>query len=125
MELKELIEYCRNKPEATLEFPFGKIPVCFKFRDRIFAEIYPNEDDYKITLRCEPEAGEYFRQAFPENVVPAYHVPARQRRRKMTVLLKGGLEDGTLREMIDHSYGTLAKPGKARTGGDPERGGGA
>lgn len=107
IKLEDLIAYCKNKPEASLEFPFGKIPVCFKCRGRIFAEIYPNDDDYKITLRCEPEMREYFRQAFPANVVPAYHVPLRQRRHKMTVLLTGDLSDKTVREMIDRSYGTL------------------
>ena len=123
IKLEGLVDYCKNKPEASLEFPFGKIPFCFKFRNRIFAEIYPNDDDYKITLRCEPDMGEYFRQAFPENVVPAYHVPVRQRRHKMTVLLTGGLSEDTVRAMIDHSYGTLAKAGKRRTGGDlPTRG---
>lgn len=108
IQLEDLIDYCKKKPGASMEFPFGKIPVCFKFKDRIFAEIYPNEDDFKITLRCDPEMGECFRMAYPENVVPAYHVPLRQRRHKMTVLLTEGMDIDIVRRMIDHSYGTLA-----------------
>jgi predicted DNA-binding protein (MmcQ/YjbR family) len=107
IQLKELVGYCSGKEGSSMEFPFGKLPICFKFKGRIFAEIYPNEDDYKLTLRCSPEMGECFREAFKVNVVPAYHVPERQRRHKFTVLLKGSIKDGTIYSMIDHSYSTL------------------
>ncbi len=106
--LQELIDYCSGKPEAGIAFPFGDIPICFKYRERIFIEIYPNSDDYKMTVRCDPAIGEYYRTRYPRIVLPGYHVPLRQRRYKNTVLLDEGMDKETLLGMIDHSYGTLA-----------------
>jgi Uncharacterized protein conserved in bacteria len=106
-DLQELIDYCLGKEGAVIDFPFGDVPVCVKYEGRIFAEIYPNDDNYKITLRCEPEVGERYRNQYPGIVLPGYHVPLRQRRYKNTVLLGGGLPEAVLEEMIDRSYATL------------------
>ena len=75
INLQELVDYCLSKQNAYIDFPFGDSPVCFKYDGRIFAEIYPGDDNYKITLRCDPVAGEYYRNKYPEIVIPGYHVP--------------------------------------------------
>jgi predicted DNA-binding protein (MmcQ/YjbR family) len=113
-DLQELVDYCLDKEGAVIDFPFGDIPVCVKFEGRIFAEIYPNESNYKITLRCEPDVGERYRNEYPGIVLPGYHVPLRQRKFKNTVLLDGDLPSSVLKEMIDHSYGTLRAQGAKR-----------
>jgi predicted DNA-binding protein (MmcQ/YjbR family) len=107
MNLNALIEYCASKPEARMEFPFGAIPICFKYHGRLFAEIYPNEADFKITVRCDPDVGTFLREEYPGTVVPGYHVPLRQRRFKNTILLDGQIEDTEIFRMIDHSYSTI------------------
>lgn len=53
MELKKLIEYCLSKKGGYMYFPFGKFPICFKIEKKVYAEIYPKEENYKITLKCE------------------------------------------------------------------------
>ena len=109
--LQELIDYCAEKPEAQIAFPFGDVPICFKYRDRLFIEIYPNSDNYKITIRCDAIIGVYYRTEYALMVVAGYLVPLRQRRFKNSVLLDKGMDKKTLLGMIDHSYETLAAAG--------------
>lgn len=104
MTLQEIMDYCLNKEGAEICFPFGDVPVCVKAGGKIFAEIYPREDNFKMTLRCDPPAGDYYRETWPGIALPGYHVPSRQRRFKNTVLLDKGLSDDIIREMIDHSH---------------------
>jgi predicted DNA-binding protein (MmcQ/YjbR family) len=105
--LQELIDYCTAKDNAEICFPFGDVPICFKFNGRIFIEIYPNDSDYKITVRCEPDIGECYREQYKDIVLPGYHVPLRQRKYKNTLLLDKEIEKNVVLEMIDHSYNTL------------------
>jgi predicted DNA-binding protein (MmcQ/YjbR family) len=105
--LQEIIDYCMKKNGSEIACPFGDIPICFKHNGRIFIEIYPNDGNYKITVRCEPIHGEYYRSTYPGNVIPGYHVPLRQRKYKNTVLLNDGIDKDKVLEMIDHSYETL------------------
>lgn len=109
IKLQKLIDYCLSKENAYIDFPFGDIPVCIKYNRHIFAEIYPEEDNYKITLRCDPGMGEYYRSKYPEIIIPGYHVPLRQRKYKNTVLLGKEISFVTVKKMIDHSYNTLCK----------------
>lgn len=74
----------------------------------IFAEIYPRPGDFKITLRCDPEVGKAYDACYPDVVVPAYHVPERQRQYKRTILLdREKIDQAGLARMIDHSYENL------------------
>ena len=57
----------------TEENPFGDIPICFKLKGKIFAQLYPYEYDYKITLKCTVSAGQFFKMAYPEKVVRITH----------------------------------------------------
>jgi predicted DNA-binding protein (MmcQ/YjbR family) len=107
--LQFLVDYCLGKEGAYLDLPFGEVPICVKWRNHIFAEIYPKAEDYKITLRCDPEVGEHYRSRYPDSAIPAYHVPLRQRSRKSTILLDRGLGEAELASMIDHSYENLVR----------------
>ena len=112
IDLQDLINYCSSKENAVINFPFGDSPVCFKYNGHIFAEIYPKEDQFKITLRCDPRVGEYYRNQYPEIVLPGYHVPLRQRKYKNTILLQSEIGFSEIKKMIDHSYETLCKKKK-------------
>jgi len=107
IQLQTLIDYCTNKKESSIEFPFGDVPVCFKFKGYIFAEIYPNKGNYKITVRCDAIMGEYYRKKYPGIVEPGYHTPRQQRRYKNTIMLEKEIEDKEVFKMIDESYETL------------------
>lgn len=111
----ELIKYCCGKHLAYMDYPFGEEPVCIKVNGRIFAEIYTGEDNYKITLKCEPVLAELFRGQYPGVVVRGYHCPPAQQPHRNTVWING-IEDDVLYGMIDHSYQQVLKsfPKKVR-----------
>jgi predicted DNA-binding protein (MmcQ/YjbR family) len=102
LNFEEIKRLCLEKPGAYECCPFGPLPICYKVGSRIFLEWYP--EDEKLTLRCEPMLGDYYKEHYPEIVLPGYHCPERQRRYKITVYLNKGLEDGIIAELIDHSY---------------------
>lgn len=103
MEAEELVKYCLSKKEAYLDYPFGDIPICVKVRNKIFAEIYPQPDNYKITLKCEPMLADFYRMQYPGVVVRGYHCPPVQQQYRNTVYADRIAEEELL-NMIDHSY---------------------
>ena len=109
MTAAEILTYCLSKSGAYLDHPFGEIPVCAKVEKRLFAQLYPNPDDYKITLNCDMETGEFYRQLYPDAVTRGYHCPPIQQPYFNTVRLDGDLSDEELLQMIDHSYDTVVK----------------
>lgn len=103
-----LIQYCCSKKKAYIDYPFGREPVCIKVNGRIFAEIYTKEDNYRITLKCEPALADFFRSQYPEIVVRGYHCPPVQQPHRNTVWVNK-IEDWVLYGMIDHSYEQVIK----------------
>ena len=74
--------------------------------NRIFAQLYPDPADYKITLKCTAFAGQAFRQAWPGVVVRGYHCPPVQQPYWNTISLDG-FPEAELLFMIDHAYDTV------------------
>lgn len=108
MKVNDLVQYCCSKPKAYIDYPFGKEPICIRVNNKIFAEIYPQEDNYKITLKCEPILAAYFRNQYPGVVVRGYHCPPVQQPYRNTVYVNK-IDDGLLYGMIDHSYEQVLK----------------
>jgi len=106
-KLNEIVDYCLSKDGAYIDFPFGDIPICIKYNKHIFAEIYPESNNYKITLRCEPEIGKIYREKYPDIVLPGYHVPLKQRKYKNTIKLDNKIIGKEIKKLIDQSYETL------------------
>lgn len=103
IEIVDLENYCLKKKGAYQDLPFGEIPICYKLNGKIFAQIYPKKSDYKITLKCSADEGDFFRQAFPGIVVRGYHCPPVQQPYWNTVYIKR-ISDEVLLEMIDTAY---------------------
>ena len=103
-----LIQYCCSKEKSYIDYPFGEIPVCIKINGKIFAEVYPEESDYKITLKCEPMLADFFRSQYPDVVVRGYHCPPVQQPHRNTVWVNK-IDDWVLYGMIDHSYEQVIK----------------
>lgn len=103
MEASKILEYCLNKKGAYEDFPFGEIPICVKINNKIFAQIYPNSHDYKITLKCNPDSANFYRQIYPEIVTRGYHCPPVQQPFWNTIDLNHIPEEELL-NMIDHAY---------------------
>lgn len=103
MELKEIREYCLNQHMAEEAYPFGDIPICYKLNNKIFAQLYPYPEDFKITLKCTSDMGQFYRMVYPGKVVRGYHCPAVQQPYWNTVYIYD-FPDEELLNMIDHAY---------------------
>ena len=106
MRLENIKAYCLNKWQAYEDHPFGDIPICYKLNRKIFAQIYPDQKDFKITLKCTEDAGQFYRQVYPGVVVRGYHCPPVQQPYWNTVYLDS-FPDEELLNMIDHAYATV------------------
>lgn len=109
MSKDEIIEYCLNKNKAYIDYPFGDIPICFKVNKKIFAELYPLDNDYKITLKCDAFLAELYRKQYPNDIVRGYHCPPMQAIYRNTVYINKTVDDKLIFEMIDHSYDEVIK----------------
>ena len=105
---EQLIQYCCNKLMAYIDYPFGKEPVCIKINGKIFAEIYTQANNYRITLKCEPNYADFLRHQYPDVVVRGYHCPPVQQPYRNTVFVNK-IDDDLLIGMIDHSYEQVVK----------------
>lgn len=106
MTAEQIRAYCLAKPHACETYPFGEVPICYKLNGKIFAQLYPYPRDYKITLKCTLEAGEFYRSFYPGRVVRGYHCPPVQQPYWNTVYLADFPEE-ELRDLIDQAYRTV------------------
>ena len=106
MTTETIKNYCLLKHKVCETYPFGDVPICYKLNGKIFAQLYPYEYDYKITLKCTKEAGEFYRMVYPGKVVRGYHCPPVQQPYWNTVYLPD-FPDEELLNMIDLAYDTV------------------
>lgn len=59
MLVEDIKKYCMSKHKAYEDYPFGDVPICYKLNGKVFAQIYPYPEDYKITLKCTADAGQF------------------------------------------------------------------
>ena len=103
MLVEDIKKYCISKYKACEEYPFGDVPICYKLNGKLFAQIYPYPEDYKITLKCTSDAGQFYRMVYPGKVGRGYHCPPVQQPYWNTVYLDD-FPDEELLNMIDHAY---------------------
>ena len=103
MRVEDIKEYCLSKHKAYEALPFGDVPICYKLNGKIFAQLYPYESDYKITLKCTADVGDFYRQIYPNKVVRGYHCPPVQQPYWNTIYLDD-FPDDELLHMIDLAY---------------------
>jgi len=114
--IQSIEEYCMNQPGAYETRPFGKYPICYRVMGKIFAQFNPEEKFYKITLKCQPEKANLYRQLYPELVVRGYHCPPVQQPYWNTIDLDLFFDMELLFHMIDEAHdeiiGKLSKKAK-------------
>lgn len=108
MTCDEIRALCLSKRGAAETFPFGPVPVCYKLNGKIFAQLYPYPEDFKITLKCTRETGELYRFLYPQHVTRGYYCPPVQQPYWNTIALEGFPED-ELAHLIDHAYETVLR----------------
>ncbi|BCN29092.1 GNAT family N-acetyltransferase [Anaeromicropila herbilytica] len=116
--IQSIEEYCLKQPGAYESRPFGTFPICYRVMGKIFAQFNPQKDFYKITLKCEPEKADMYRQLYPEIIVRGYHCPPVQQPYWNTVDLDRFENIDLLFQMIDEAYdavlGKLSKKSKGQ-----------
>ncbi len=105
MDLARFREYCLSKSHVTESTPFGPDVLVFKVRGKMFALAALDEVPTRVNLKCDPDLALDLRDRY-EQVTPGYHM---NKRHWNTVEIEGGIPDGELRKMIDHSYDLVAK----------------
>jgi len=108
LQIEEITEYCLNKKKAYIDYPFGDMPICFKVNNKLFAQLYPLENDYKITLKCNVLFADIYREQYKNIVVKGYHCPPVQALHFNTIYINK-INKKILFEMIDHSYDEVIK----------------
>jgi len=96
----QVLDLCASLPGAVEDYPFGDDVAVFKVAGRMFALVLLAGEPGSVNLKCDPEWALELR-ATHAAVRPGYH---QNKRHWNTVELDGTVEDGELREMIDHSY---------------------
>lgn len=112
--VNQIRSYCEKKPGAYEARPFGEYPICYKVMGKIFAQVNPGRDFYKITLKCEPQKAELYRQLYPEVVVRGYHCPPVQQPYWNTIDLNLFEDMEMLYQMIDEAYEALIQKMKKK-----------
>ena len=100
MDLAAFREYCLRKRGATEGTPFGETVLVFKVAGKIFALAALDEIPATVNMKCDPDLALALRDQY-DQVQPGYHM---NKKHWNTVEIDGGIPDGELRKMIDHSY---------------------
>ncbi len=104
----KISNYCMDKPCTYESRPFGEYPICYRVAGKIFAQLSPQENWFKITLKTNPNLADFYRQVYPGIVVRGYHCPPVQQPYWNTIDLdKFDLD--ALFPMIDEAYDEVVK----------------
>jgi len=100
MTFEQLNQYLINKPQVTLEFPFGEDVWVFKVANKMFALVAYNDGIMRINLKCDPDEALALRDIFSA-VIPGYHM---NKKHWNTVIFDGSIPQGEIERMIDNSF---------------------
>lgn len=101
MNIEAFRDYCLRKKGVEETFPFGETTLVFKVMGKMFALTGLDEIECKVNLKCAPDWAIELREAHPDEIYPGYHM---NKIHWNTVHFEGGLEDGLLKKLVDHSY---------------------
>jgi predicted DNA-binding protein (MmcQ/YjbR family) len=100
MDAGGLREHCLSFPGSEETFPFGPETSVFKVEGKMFALSRLDEEELRVSVKCEPRLAENLRAVHPE-VTPGYHL---SKRHWNTLVIGAGLADTAVRDMIEDSY---------------------
>jgi predicted DNA-binding protein (MmcQ/YjbR family) len=105
MNIEELRDYCLSKPEVTEDFPFDKDTLAFKVKGKMFALTSLRKweaGDHSINLKCDPAKAVEYREKYPDDISPGYHM---SKKHWNTVVVNGlHLTQKFIQYLINHSY---------------------
>ncbi len=105
MNIEQLWEYCKTKPEAEEGFPFGPETLVFKVKGKIFFLASLEKQPLQFNVKCDPEKAIELREKFA-CILPGYHM---NKKLWNTVIVDGTVPGCLLQEFIDDSYGLVSR----------------
>lgn len=103
MNVEELRLYALSKEDVTEGFPFGEDTLVLKTGNKMFLLISLDEPSLRFNAKCDPEKAIELREAYPEHILPGYHM---SKVHWNTVIAKG-LKNNFIKELIDDSYNLI------------------
>ncbi len=100
----EAIACCLELPDSYEDYPFRDSAWTVMRRRsnrRSFALIFERQGCIWINVKCRPEETAFWRELYPEGVLPAYHM---NKEHWNSVLLNGRVPEEEVRRMIAESY---------------------
>ena len=94
-------DYCLEKKAVTESFPFDESTLVFKVAGKMFALTSLDSEEFRVNLKCLPEKSELLREAYPENILPGFHM---NKKHWNTVIVDEKLPKNMLEELTEHSY---------------------
>jgi predicted DNA-binding protein (MmcQ/YjbR family) len=110
MHIDEVRDYCLTLPEVEETLPFGPGVLVFKTGGKMFVLLSLDEEQGRMTLKCDPVRAEELREKYPALVVPGYHTNKKHWNTVYYERLPGDLVCG----WIDHAHQLVAPKPKKR-----------
>lgn len=108
MNVEDLRAYVLQKENVTEGFPFGEDTLVFKVENKIFVLVSLDEPALRMNVKCDPEKAIEWREEYPDNVLPGYHM----NKKHWNTVLPAGLKTNLVKQMIDESYHLVVKKKK-------------
>jgi predicted DNA-binding protein (MmcQ/YjbR family) len=99
MNRSELNSYLLDKPDSTVERPFGPDVQVFKVRGKMFA-LVPDEEPLRVSLKADPMEVPLLREKYTA-VEPGYYL---SKKHWNTVTIDGSIPPAELEYMLDMSF---------------------
>jgi predicted DNA-binding protein (MmcQ/YjbR family) len=100
MHVEAFREYCLTKKGVGEGFPFDRDTLVFKVMGKMFAVVPLERLPPQANLKCDPERALSLREAYPDQILPGYHMS----KTHWNTLYLEQLPEHLLRELTDHSY---------------------
>lgn len=101
MNIESFREFCMQLNGVAESQPFGPDTLVYKVGGKIFALAGLDDTECSVNLKCDPERAIEFREEFPDDIMPGYHM---NKKHWNTIYFERGLKDDFLKNMIHHSY---------------------
>jgi predicted DNA-binding protein (MmcQ/YjbR family) len=95
-----VLSWCRTRPGAAEEFPFGPDARVFKVGGKMFAVCPPGPEPDTVTLKCHPAFAEQLRREHT-SITAAYHM---NKKHWNSVRLDGSVPGHLVEDLLGHSY---------------------
>lgn len=109
MDVEQIRAYALQKPGAEESFPFGEDTLVFKINGKIFLLLSLDSPDLSFNVKADPEKAIELREAYPQHILPGYHM----NKKHWNTIIVAGLKKWLITEMIDESY-QLVQPKKRK-----------